>query len=355
MAGGDHLLHLGLVGYGRFGKEHVTAIEKTPGVKLAAICAGSEESMARARTEHPSSKVYLDYEAFLSEGGLDLVDIVSPNYLHARQAVQAIQKKKNVLLEKPVATSIEDARELVLAARQNDSSQLKIQVGFEFRYSPFWRHLKEVISQGSLGPLTFGRIDSWRFPFRTGSRNWKYDREKIGHHLLEEAVHYVDLANWFLGEHDNRPVQVWCTTDSEDSWKTGFFKTAVMLITYEGGQKFLIGDTLNGFGSNLSVSLTGESGALLGMVSSESDVSGNLQSLVKMKDGRSGAETTLAIPDQGELHDLASEIEDFAACVRKVDQQPTVTLKDGFAAASVCFAAIRSMKSKTTEVVEKFP
>ena len=95
-------LRVGLVGFGRFGKIHASAIDKLMGVKVASICVGSEESATEVKKQS-DVPVYSNYDSFLSQGGFDIIDIVSPNYLHASQAISAMQKGKNVILEKPIA------------------------------------------------------------------------------------------------------------------------------------------------------------------------------------------------------------------------------------------------------------
>src|SRR5579862_4348950 len=95
-------LKIGLVGYGRFGKIHVSAIAKLANVNVTSVCVGSEESAAEAKKQL-DVPVYSDFDKFLSQGGFDIVDIVSPNYLHSNQTISAMEKGKDVILEKPIA------------------------------------------------------------------------------------------------------------------------------------------------------------------------------------------------------------------------------------------------------------
>src|ERR1700722_3364967 len=102
-------LRFGLVGYGRFGKIHAEALSSTGAAEVSCVCVGSEEGAAEVR-KLLGVDVYTDYDEFLEKGRMDVVDIVSPNHLHAAQAVKAIHKGMDVFLEKPMAVTIDEAR-----------------------------------------------------------------------------------------------------------------------------------------------------------------------------------------------------------------------------------------------------
>src|SRR5579864_7279624 len=176
-------LRIGLVGYGRFGKIHAGAIAKLADVNVTSICVGSEESAAEAKKQL-DVPVYSNYDEFLSQGGFDIIDIVSPNYLHANQATKAMEKGKDVILEKPIAINIQDAMRMFEVQKRTSA---KVQVVFEYRYAPFWKSFKSALNESLVTNPTFAKIESWRGPFRTGSRGWRYDGARVGHQLLEEA------------------------------------------------------------------------------------------------------------------------------------------------------------------------
>jgi myo-inositol 2-dehydrogenase/D-chiro-inositol 1-dehydrogenase len=162
-------LRVGLVGYGRFGRLHSEAISSTPGLEVKSICVGTKENADEIKKES-SADVYWDFDEFLGKGGLDAVDIVSPNYLHARQARSALAKGLHVLLEKPIATNLNDAEELLKRAAVAKSV---VHVGLQYRYEPFWKEFKKAIGTGIVTSPTFAKFESWRGPFRSGSGEWR--------------------------------------------------------------------------------------------------------------------------------------------------------------------------------------
>ena len=335
---------VGLVGYGRFGRIHVKALSQIPNAELAAVCAGSERSFQEAKNEL-GVPVFLDYSRFLRDADIDSVDIVTPNYTHAKLAREALYAGKNVYLEKPIATSLEEARKI--ADAQTRSKKI-LQIGFENRYSSFWKTIKTILERGDIGVPLFGKIDSWRFPLRAGSQNWKYDRQKVGHQLLEEAIHYVDLANWLF---DTKPLMVSGFIDDQESLTTGHLKNAFFIIEFEKQKKVLITDNLQGFGSDLSFTISGENGTMTGAVRAESDDSENPESYLKLRD-RNDKTSTIDIRLSGQLADLTAAMADFVHAVQ-TEGKAHVTVEDGFASLAICEAALESMKSGRTERVNR--
>ncbi len=326
-------LRIGLVGFGRFGRIHSGAFSTLPEVKVTGVCVGSAESAAAAKKEL-DIPVFTSYEDFLSKGDYDIIDIVSPNYLHASQAIAAMENGKSVILEKPIAIKIEDAREM-LAVQKRTSS--KVQVVFEYRYIPFWKVFKTALTEMQVTDATFAKIESWRGPFRTGSKGWRYDKERVGHQLLEEAVHYFDLALWYFGA----PARVSGFTDSLPIWKEGRVSSAVVSLEYADGKKVLIEDSLNGVGGQNVVLASGK-GAMIGMMYSGIDAPKET-AWIRVRDSEGGyrAERLKTIE---EVDSVALLLQDFVDNLRK-GNLPTISLEDGFRALSLDLAAIEAIQS----------
>lgn len=333
-------LRVGLVGYGRFGKLHAQALAKVSGAELKAICVGSKASAEEAKSS--GAEVFLDYAEFLRKGGFDAVDIVSPNYLHARQATAAAAKGLHVLLEKPVATDLTEAKALVPAIAK---SGVVAEVGLQYRYDPFWKEFKKVIGSGMVSSPTFAKIESWRGPFRQGSGGWRYDGARVGHQLLEQGVHYFDLAVWFFG----MPARVSGFTDSPGTWKDGTYGTAVTVLDYRGGMKLLLVDTLNGHIGSVTASVTG-GGAVMGVI--QGGLDGSSTCWVRAM-GKDGAFSSAEPQPLEELEGVRLEIEDFVKAVRD-GSRPPVGIEDGYKAAALDMAAIRAIGEGKPVEVEKF-
>jgi myo-inositol 2-dehydrogenase / D-chiro-inositol 1-dehydrogenase len=326
-------LRVGLVGFGRFGKIHAGAITKLTDVNVTSICVGSEESTVEAKKQL-DVPVYSDYNNFLSQGHFDIVDIVSPNYLHASQAMSAMEKGKDVILEKPIAINIEDALRMSKVQKRTSA---KVQVVFEYRYAPLWKAFKSALIEGLVTDPTFAKIESWRGPFRTGSKGWRYNAARVGHQLLEEAIHYFDLAVWYFG----MPRKVSGFTDSPSTWKEGKFSTAVITLEYVNGLKVLIEDTLNGVAGQNVVSASGQ-GAMIGMAHSGIESPEETAWIrIREKDGGFRAEVLRTID---EVDGVVLLLEDFVSRMRR-GEEPSVSLSDGFNALSLDLSAISAIDS----------
>ena len=331
-------LRIGLVGFGRFGKIHAAALARLDNVQITALCVGSSESAAAAKKEL-NVPVFTSYEDFLSSGDYDVVDIVSPNYLHASQTIAAMERGKSVILEKPVAINKEDAQKMLDVQKRTAA---KVQVVFEYRYIPFWKAFKTALMETQVTDPTFAKIESWRGPFRTGSRGWRYDRERVGHQLLEEAIHYFDLAVWYFGA----PSRVSGFTDSLPAWKEGRVSSAVITLEYADGKKVLIEDSLNGVGGQNVVLASGQ-GAMIAMMYSGIDSLEEMAWIrVRDKDGGYRAETLKIIE---EVDSVGLLLQDFVDNLR-MGKDPPITLTDGFRALSLDMAAISAVQSGVPQI-----
>src|SRR5688572_754162 len=106
----------GLIGYGAWGQHHARAIGAAQGATLAAICARSDESQAKARADHPNARVYGDHREMLARERLDLCDVVLPSDLHFSVSRDVLESGRHLLLEKPMALTLRDCDELVRLA-----------------------------------------------------------------------------------------------------------------------------------------------------------------------------------------------------------------------------------------------
>src|SRR5262245_22335781 len=149
-------MRFGLIGYGLWGRHHAHAIAKAPGATLAAIACRTETTAAIARRDFPDVPVSLDYREVLARGDVDAVDVVVPNDLHAEIGIAALERGKDVLLEKPLAPTLEDCDRLIAAARL---SGRVLSVGHELRQSTQWGRIKSAIDAGDIGEPTWAVVN----------------------------------------------------------------------------------------------------------------------------------------------------------------------------------------------------
>src|SRR3984893_12223409 len=188
-------MRFGLIGYGLWGRHHAAAIAKAPGADLAAIACASEATAAAAHRDFPGVRVDIGYQGLLARREIDAVAVVGPNHLHAEIGVAALEAGKDVLLEKPMATTLADCDRLLAAARARGRGRA---IGHELRHSAQYGRVKAMIDAGEIGTPTYAAFSLFRFPFRPGSTGWRYDVTRVGSWILEEPVHFFDFIMWYF-------------------------------------------------------------------------------------------------------------------------------------------------------------
>src|SRR2546422_891122 len=188
-------VRFGLVGYGAWGSHHARASAQSGEAELVAIVARSPASCAAARAAYPGVWVSDDYRALLAQVDVDVVDVVVPSHLHYEVSKAVLESGRHLLLEKPMALELTHCDELNALARTKGSV---LAIGHELRLSSLWRKIQEMLEAGAVGDPLYLLIELWRRPYRLGSGGWRYDLSQVGSWILEEPIHFFDLARWYL-------------------------------------------------------------------------------------------------------------------------------------------------------------
>ena len=158
---------------------------------------------------HPEGVATSDWRAAIGEPSVDAVIVATTNDWLARITLAALEAGKHVLVEKPAARSRQEIEPVLEAAERR---ALCVQVGFNHRQHPAFRKARQIFESGALGPLMFIR-GRYGHGGRTGyEREWRADKRIAGGgELLDQGVHLIDLARWFLGDfpHVNGYVQTY--------------------------------------------------------------------------------------------------------------------------------------------------
>ncbi|MGH9836668.1 MAG: Gfo/Idh/MocA family protein [Blastocatellia bacterium] len=187
----------GVVGCGMIGRVQAEAIALIPGARLLAVCARDEKRVAEF-AEKFGADGYTDYDRFLEHPGLQIVNICTPNGLHAEQGVEAAQAGKHVLVEKPIETNLKKADTLIEACDRNG---VKLGVIFQSRFLPAVQKIKRAIDEGRLGRLMVGDayVKWYRAP-EYYADSWHGTMALDGGGaLINQAIHTVDLLRWMMG------------------------------------------------------------------------------------------------------------------------------------------------------------
>ncbi|MEK6949699.1 MAG: Gfo/Idh/MocA family oxidoreductase [Nanoarchaeota archaeon] len=142
-------LNVAVIGVGSMGKNHARVYSEIEDINLVAIC-DSDNACAKEIAEKYNAKAYSDYKEMIRKEKIDAVSICVPTKLHKEVALHAINAKINTLVEKPIATKIEEAKSIIEAAAKN---KVKLMAGHIEIFNPVVQELKKRIEKNELGNI----------------------------------------------------------------------------------------------------------------------------------------------------------------------------------------------------------
>ena len=194
------MIRVAIVGTGGIAHTHMEAYKLWPDrCEVVALVDIIEGKAARFKEEFGlAAETYLSHKDMLEKGGVDLVDVCTPPYVHAPITIDCLQAGVNVVCEKPMAASLEEC-DAMLKARDESGKLLSIIAQNRFR-GPI-RDLKALLDSGLAGKVRHAEIDS--FWWRAHSYYdlwWRGTWEKEGGGCtLNHAVHHIDMLGWMMG------------------------------------------------------------------------------------------------------------------------------------------------------------
>jgi predicted dehydrogenase len=330
--------NVGLVGCGAVADWHADRGYAELGnlVRLAAVC-DTRRDRAEALAGRYDARPYTDLAAMLADSSIQGVDLCVPHHLHAPLALQALAAGKHVLVEKPIATTVEDAERMVALAAERG---LTLCVSEQYPFSPPFCKAREMVQAGEIGKLV--TIRTHRVGYLEGiwmRDGWRQNAKVAGGGmLLDQGCHYTSIARMLAGEVESVAA---FSANTRADWIGE--DTATLILRFTSG---LIGEALYCWGTrtpNVGAEcyVYGERGHLR--------VDSGAPSLVlyrsDLPDGRQ-----VVIGEPQPLSVFARIIEDWALAALG-RRQPTMPGAEGLADLRVVMAAYRSAQSGKVETV----
>jgi 1,5-anhydro-D-fructose reductase (1,5-anhydro-D-mannitol-forming) len=186
----------GLIGTSGFADTIFAPALQQAGQTLVGAAGSSPEHSDAFAARHGCPGVYGAVEDLLADPDVDAVWVASPNYLHEPHIAAALTHGKHVLAEKPLATTGADADSL---ARLAESTDRRLGVGYQARFHPALRDLREHVRDGGVGKVAFVR-SSWQTQYPALPREWRLQRETSGGwSIMDIGTHGLDAALWLTG------------------------------------------------------------------------------------------------------------------------------------------------------------
>jgi predicted dehydrogenase len=269
-------VRVAIIGAGSISEMHLNSYHNNPDAELIAIC-DIDEERAKAKAEKYSiANVYTDYHDLLANPEIDAVSICTWNNSHAAISIAALHADKNVLCEKPLSKSVEDALLVEQAVRQ---SRKTLQVGFVRRYGSNTQIAKQFLNNGDIGEIYYAKASCIRRLGNPGG--WFSDVERSGGGpLIDVGVHVIDLCWYLMGKPKVKSISgnTYNKLGNRSNIKNlNFYKAADFnadqnnvedmanaLIRFENGASLIVdvSFTLHAKNDELTVKLFGEKGGI---------------------------------------------------------------------------------------------
>lgn len=327
-----------LAGFGAWGKLHAQSIAGNPEAQLVAITAPSEASRVEAQQLYPQAQIFAEAAEMIAQADFEILDIATPSHTHRDIAVAAMARGKHVLLEKPMAITLDDCKAIVAAATEYG---VQLALGHELRLSSQWGEIKKIIQRGTIGDPQYVLVELSRKPYRLGAGGWRYDPGRVGSWVLEEPIHFFDLARWYL-EGSGDPVELYAYGNSRDPQRPDLFDNFSAMFKYPNGSYAVVSQTLAAFEHHQTVKVSGTKGALWAGWSGALDRTLEPSYFLKVFDGEN-LETVKIETHSGEVFELREEIAQCVAMVR-TGKPPAATGMDGLWSAGLCLVAEESIR-----------
>lgn len=337
-------------GAGWVSGEHIAAFNNNPFTEVVAVSSRKLET-ARKRAEEADLEgvgLYNDFEAALRHESVDIVSVCTPQHVHCENVLAAAEAGKHLVIEKPVANSLDELRQMRDAVRQ---AGVKTVVSFVLRWNPLFRTLKSLIADNAVGQVYFVETDyehdiaSWW----TGYEDARKADTGVSAFLVA-GCHAIDALRWFAGRGEfeaAKPVEVFAYSGGwrkgvrrEFSYLTNEFRSAPPL-EYDGLEVALV-KFANGVLGKVSVNFDCIMPYTfpLEVFGDKGTIRDNKVWSHKFPGQKDWVEIPTILPDSAEVshHPFQAQMDHFVACLRE-GRESHCNLEDAIATHEIAFAA----------------
>jgi predicted dehydrogenase len=325
------MLQIGLLGAGMIGKTHMDGFLSMNSkiARYAAVC-----DIDAVKRDDFSRKYHLrafaDLDGMLADPDIDMVDLCLPSFMHEQFAVRIAAAGKHILIEKPVAFTLEAARNIFAAARANGVRTMVAQV---IRFWPEYVKIKEICDSGALGDIVtvyagrLGQMVTWV--------DWYRDPAKSGETLMNLTQHDIDFLHYLLG----RPVSVY-SAGARDACNN--YNDVMNIFRFECGANAMVDGSLSmtaGYPFTMRMRVLGTGGTLeFTYTAGENIGPGSASTLMWYRAGEKAQKVEVENYDP-----YGKEIEYFAGCIIAGKDPETVSEQSVMQALASILAARESL------------
>ncbi len=336
---------VGIVGFGWVAGAHLNVFKELPNYEPVAIMSRRKLDSAQIKNEYGVDvKIYNDYDEFLNDKDIDIVDICTPHPFHPEQTVKAANADKNLIIEKPIALNFDDSIRMLEAVEKN---RIMTSVCFEVRYISVAKAIKSIIEQGLIGDIYYAECDyfhgigPWYKQFE-----WNVKKEMGGSSLLTAGCHALDALIWFVGKEVDE-VFSYSTKNPNEVYKPyEYDSTQVTVLKFNDkvvGKVASVTDCMQPYFFNMNI------------CGSHGTVKNDLFYSKKIEGLNSWSKLDVHLVDSGDVasHPYREQFLDFAECL-DAGKETDNNLASAFESHRVIFAADKSAETGKPVKVSEF-
>ena len=328
-------INVAVIGTGSMGKNHARVYSEMDNVNLVAICDSNEETAKEIASTYKINH-YSSYKEMLEKEKIHAASVCVPTKLHKQVALDLIKQKINILVEKPIATTIEEAKEIINEAEKNN---VKLMTGHIERFNPVVTELKKRIKNNELGNILEVQCERLSlFPERIID---------VGV-IIDLAIHEIDILKYLIGSKIKRVY-----AETAQRFHSSHEDLLIGTIRFENNILGIINANWLSPKKVREIKVTGEKGMFVAnyltqeLYFQEKELAAKYvdynEGFIKGKQGKKGKiEITNSEP-------LKNELTAFIDCIKN-NTEPQVTGKDGLDALDIAHKFLES--SKRNEVIE---
>ncbi len=337
-------LGVGIIGCGWVAEEYVKAFKKEERSKVRSLVSRNRANAQRYRDGYDlRCTIETDASKMLQQDDVDIVVVCTPHNVHTEYVVAAAEAGKHVIIEKPVALTMEDVRKQQDAVKKN---KVKTLVGFVLHWNPLLMSIDRLIEEGVFGEIFMVEVDYMHRIWMTTDLKWYGSREQSGTAILTGGCHAVDALRWFA----RSQVEQVCAYQVKTENPIEYPGTISVNIKFKDGK---IGRSTTTFDAQMPYRFN------IGVYGTEATLRNDELFAPKFFPGQNNfLKIPCVLPDSGDVthHPFQGEVSHLLDCIID-DKRPFPDLDDAAQTQAVCFAADLSAQSgrpvKISELEDK--
>jgi predicted dehydrogenase len=321
-----------IIGCGAVAQEYVKAFQKDERSEVRALVSRNRANAQRYHDQYDlQCVVETDADPVLRRDDVDIVVVCTPHDLHTRYVVAAAEAGKHVIIEKPVALTMDDVREQLRAVRKNN---VKTIVSFVLHWNPLLVSIDRLIEGGALGNVFLVEVDYLHRIWMTPEQKWLGSSEHSGTALLTGGCHAVDALRWFARSEAEEVNAYQVKTENPIEYPG----TISVNVKFQDGK---IGRTATSFDARMPYRFN------IGVYGTEGSVRNDEVFAPKLFPGQNNfLKVPCILPDTADVahHPFTNEVAHFLDCILD-NKRPFPDLEDAAKTQAICFAADLSAES----------